>query len=179
MPLSSLSTESTGRSPSASRFSSPVLTQPTPNGIHLLQSLYRDRDRDHAMSACTALPSILVIVCSVDVTTDAWVLDCSSCVHILQSCIQGYHQIWPHAPSNKFYKFIRFYEILQVYMGNTCRYLLLTNHITVFVTTMILIIITQLPGIYGNVNRPCPWATPSDSGRFTAINPYHNYNIDF
>ena len=29
----------------------------------------------------------------------------------------------------------------------------------------------QLPGIYGNVNRPCPRATPSDSGRFTAINP--------
>ena len=30
----------------------------------------------------------------------------------------------------------------------------------------------QLPGIYGNVNRPCPRAAPSDSGRFTAINPW-------
>ena len=28
-------------------------------------------------------------------------------------------------------------------------------------------------GIYDNVNRPCPRASPSDSGRFTAINPYH------
>ena len=27
------------------------------------------------------------------------------------------------------------------------------------------------PGIYGNVNHPCPRASPSDSGRFTAINP--------
>ena len=26
--------------------------------------------------------------------------------------------------------------------------------------------IAQLPGIYGNVNRPCPWATSSDSGQF-------------
>ena len=25
----------------------------------------------------------------------------------------------------------------------------------------------QLPGIYGNVNRPCPRAAPSDSGQFT------------
>ena len=32
-------------------------------------------------------------------------------------------------------------------------------------------LIAQLSGIYGNVNRPCPWATPSDQGRFTAINP--------
>ena len=30
----------------------------------------------------------------------------------------------------------------------------------------------QLPGIYGNVNRPCPQVAPSDSGRFTAINPW-------
>ena len=30
----------------------------------------------------------------------------------------------------------------------------------------------QLPGIYGNVNRPCPRVAPSDSGRFTAINPW-------
>ena len=30
----------------------------------------------------------------------------------------------------------------------------------------------QLPGIYGNVNRPCPRAAPSDLGRFTAINPW-------
>ena len=29
----------------------------------------------------------------------------------------------------------------------------------------------QLPGIYGNVNRPCPRATPSDSDQFTDINP--------
>ena len=29
----------------------------------------------------------------------------------------------------------------------------------------------QLPGIYGNINRPCPRAMPSDSGQFTAINP--------
>ena len=38
----------------------------------------------------------------------------------------------------------------------------------------------QLPGIYGNVNRPCPRAAPSDSGRFTAINPWRlgfNYYI--
>ena len=34
-----------------------------------------------------------------------------------------------------------------------------------------IIVIARLPGIYGNVNRPCPRATPSDSGRFTAINP--------
>ena len=27
-----------------------------------------------------------------------------------------------------------------------------------------------LPGIFGNVNRLCPQATPSDSGRFTAKN---------
>ena len=27
-------------------------------------------------------------------------------------------------------------------------------------------------GIYGNVNHPCPQATPSDSGRFTALNPW-------
>ena len=38
----------------------------------------------------------------------------------------------------------------------------------------------QLPGIYGNVNRPCPRAAPSDSGQFTAINPWRlgiNYYI--
>ena len=29
----------------------------------------------------------------------------------------------------------------------------------------------QLPEIYGNINGPCPWAMPSDSGRFIAINP--------
>ena len=34
-----------------------------------------------------------------------------------------------------------------------------------------IIVIARLPGIYGDVNRPCPRATPSDSGRFTAINP--------
>ena len=34
-----------------------------------------------------------------------------------------------------------------------------------------MIVIARLPGIYGNVNRPCPRAAPSDSGRFTAINP--------
>ena len=34
-------------------------------------------------------------------------------------------------------------------------------------------VIARLLGIYGNVNRPCPRASPSDSGRFTAINPYH------
>ena len=33
-------------------------------------------------------------------------------------------------------------------------------------------VIARLPGIYGDVNRPCPRATPSDSGRFTAINPW-------
>jgi hypothetical protein len=32
-------------------------------------------------------------------------------------------------------------------------------------------LIAQLLGIYGDVNRPCPRAIPSDSGRFTAINP--------
>ena len=40
----------------------------------------------------------------------------------------------------------------------------------------------RLPGIYGNVNRPCPRASPSDSGRFTAINPQHpcyNYNLEY
>ena len=40
----------------------------------------------------------------------------------------------------------------------------------------------QLPGIYGNVNRPCPWAAPSDSGQFTTINPRRlgfNYCIIF
>ena len=30
--------------------------------------------------------------------------------------------------------------------------------------------IARLPRIYGNINHPCPWATPSDSGWFTAIN---------
>ena len=34
----------------------------------------------------------------------------------------------------------------------------------------------QLPGIYGNVNRPYPRAVPLDSGRFTAINPWR---LDF
>ena len=41
-------------------------------------------------------------------------------------------------------------------------------------------LIDWLPWIYGNVNHPCPWATPSDSGWFTAINPGHlgnNYYI--
>ena len=33
-----------------------------------------------------------------------------------------------------------------------------------------IIVIARLPGIYGNVNRPCPRAMPSDSGRFTAVN---------
>ena len=40
----------------------------------------------------------------------------------------------------------------------------------------------QLPAIYGNVNRPCPRAAPSDSGRFTAINPWRlgfNYYMYF
>ena len=32
-------------------------------------------------------------------------------------------------------------------------------------------VIARLLGIYGNVNGPCPRASPSDSGRFTAINP--------
>ena len=43
-----------------------------------------------------------------------------------------------------------------------------------------IIVLAQLPGIYdvnqpeseGIVNRPCPRATPSDSGRFTVINPW-------
>ena len=35
-----------------------------------------------------------------------------------------------------------------------------------------IIVIARLPGIYGNVNRPYPRATPLDSGRFTAINPW-------
>ena len=35
-----------------------------------------------------------------------------------------------------------------------------------------IIVIARLPGIYGDVNRPCPRAIPSDSGRFTAINPW-------
>ena len=35
-----------------------------------------------------------------------------------------------------------------------------------------IIVIARLPGIYGNVNRPCPRAMPSDSGRFIAINPW-------
>ena len=33
-----------------------------------------------------------------------------------------------------------------------------------------IIVIARLPGIYGNMNNPCPLASPSDSGRFTAIN---------
>jgi hypothetical protein len=33
-------------------------------------------------------------------------------------------------------------------------------------------LIAQLPGIHGDVNCPCPRATPSDSGRFAAINPW-------
>ena len=32
-------------------------------------------------------------------------------------------------------------------------------------------VIARLLGIYGIVNRPCPRASPSDLGRFTAINP--------
>ena len=42
-------------------------------------------------------------------------------------------------------------------------------------------LIARLPGIYGNVNSPCPRATPSDSGRFTTINPRrpgYNYYIN-
>ena len=35
-----------------------------------------------------------------------------------------------------------------------------------------IIVIARLPGIYGDVNRPCSRATPSDSDRFTAINPW-------
>ena len=35
-----------------------------------------------------------------------------------------------------------------------------------------IIVIARLPGIYGNVNHSCPRAAPSDSGRFTAINPW-------
>ena len=43
-----------------------------------------------------------------------------------------------------------------------------------------IILTARLPWIYGNVNCPCPRASPSDSGRFTAINPQHpcyNYNL--
>ena len=36
---------------------------------------------------------------------------------------------------------------------------------------LLITVIARLLGIYGNVNRPCPRASPSDSGRFTAINP--------
>ena len=32
-------------------------------------------------------------------------------------------------------------------------------------------LIARLPGIYGNVNEPCPRAAPSDSVSFTAIKP--------
>ena len=32
-------------------------------------------------------------------------------------------------------------------------------------------VIARLLGIYGNVNRPCPWASPLDWGQFTPINP--------
>ena len=35
-----------------------------------------------------------------------------------------------------------------------------------------IVVIAWLPGIYGNVNCPCPWALPSESGRFTGINPW-------
>ena len=35
-----------------------------------------------------------------------------------------------------------------------------------------IMVIARLPGIYGNVNRHYPRAAPSDSGRFTAINPW-------
>ena len=35
-----------------------------------------------------------------------------------------------------------------------------------------IIVIARLPRIYGNVNCPCPRASPSDSGQFTAINPW-------
>ena len=41
-------------------------------------------------------------------------------------------------------------------------------------------VIAWLLGIYGIVNRPCPRASPSDSGRFTAINPQqpcYNYYL--
>ena len=35
-----------------------------------------------------------------------------------------------------------------------------------------IIVIAWLPGIYGNINHPCPQASTSDSGQFTAINPW-------
>ena len=38
-------------------------------------------------------------------------------------------------------------------------------------------LIAQLPGSYGNVNRPCPQATPLDSGRVTAIIPGQLGNV--
>ena len=34
-----------------------------------------------------------------------------------------------------------------------------------------IIVIAWLPGIYGNVNHPCPRTSPSNLGQFTAINP--------
>ena len=34
-----------------------------------------------------------------------------------------------------------------------------------------IIIIARLPGIYGDVDHPCPQTMLLDSGRFTAINP--------
>ena len=54
---------------------------------------------------------------------------------------------------------------VRVAMEENARAALWTNQVG-YIT-----LIAQLPGIYGNVNRPCPLATPSDSGRFTAINP--------
>ena len=49
-----------------------------------------------------------------------------------------------------------------------------------------IIVIARLPGNYGNVNRPCPRASPSDSGQFTVINPCpraititYNITIDY
>ena len=35
-----------------------------------------------------------------------------------------------------------------------------------------MVVIARLPGIYGNVNRPCPQVSSLDSGQFTAINPW-------
>ena len=36
----------------------------------------------------------------------------------------------------------------------------------------IILFIARLAGIYGDVNHPCPWTTPLNSGWFTAINPW-------
>jgi hypothetical protein len=52
-------------------------------------------------------------------------------------------------------------------MEENARASLWTNQVGYMYVTLI----AQLRRICGNVNRPCPRATPSDSGRFTAINP--------